>query len=86
MERLGIRNAFTFDHHFAQYGTTMLIPDLFWGLDPDAPEMAAFYAQQAPPTSAEEAAILVVQADGKGVPRAVVARSLTVWESAEVIL
>ncbi len=34
----------------------------------DAPEVAAFEAQQAPPPSAEEAAILVVQADGKGVP------------------
>ena len=34
----------------------------------DAPEGAAFYAQQAPPPGADEAAILVVQADGKGVP------------------
>jgi len=34
----------------------------------DAPEVEAFYAQQAPPPPTEEAAILVVQADGKGVP------------------
>jgi len=34
----------------------------------DAPEVEAFYAQQAAPPVAEEAAILVVQADGKGVP------------------
>jgi hypothetical protein len=34
----------------------------------DAPEVAAFYAQQAPPMPVEEAAILVLQADGKGVP------------------
>ncbi len=34
----------------------------------DAPEVDAFYAQQAPPVRGEEAAILVLQADGKGVP------------------
>jgi len=34
----------------------------------DAPEGAAFYTQQAPPPVSDEAAILVVQADGKGVP------------------
>jgi len=34
----------------------------------DAPEVEAFYAQQAPPPPEGEAAILVVQADGKGVP------------------
>jgi hypothetical protein len=34
----------------------------------DGPEVAAFYARQAPPELTEEAAILVVQADGKGVP------------------
>jgi hypothetical protein len=34
----------------------------------DAPEVAAFYAQHAPPPPAEEATILVLQADGKGVP------------------
>jgi len=34
----------------------------------DAPEVEAFYAQQAPPPPTEEAPILVVQADGKGVP------------------
>ena len=34
----------------------------------DAPEVEAFYAQQAPPPAEEEAAILVLQADGKGVP------------------
>ena len=34
----------------------------------DAPEGEAFYAQQGPPPSEEEATILVVQADGKGVP------------------
>ncbi|MGH2457984.1 MAG: type II toxin-antitoxin system VapC family toxin [Chloroflexota bacterium] len=28
MERLGIHLAFTFDHHFAQYGFTILTPDL----------------------------------------------------------
>ena len=27
MERLGIRRAFTFDRHFAQYGLTVLAPD-----------------------------------------------------------
>jgi predicted nucleic acid-binding protein len=27
MERLGITHAFTFDHHFAQYGFTALTPD-----------------------------------------------------------
>ncbi len=34
----------------------------------DAPGVEAFYAQQAPPPPTEEAPILVVQADGKGVP------------------
>ena len=34
----------------------------------DAPDVEAFYAQQAPPPVTDEAAILVVQADGKGVP------------------
>ncbi len=34
----------------------------------DAGDVEAFYAQQAPPASTSEAAILVVQADGKGVP------------------
>jgi len=34
----------------------------------DAPAVEAFYAQQAPPPVTEEATILVVQADGKGVP------------------
>jgi hypothetical protein len=34
----------------------------------DAPAVEAFYAQQAPPPATEEATILVVQADGKGVP------------------
>ena len=34
----------------------------------DAPAGAAYYAEQAPPPPAEEAAILVAQADGKGVP------------------
>ena len=34
----------------------------------DAPAVEAFYAQEEPPLPAEEAAILVLQADGKGVP------------------
>ncbi len=34
----------------------------------DAPDVEAFYAQQAPPPATDEAAILVVQADGTGVP------------------
>jgi len=34
----------------------------------DAPDVEAFYAQQAPPPVTDEAAILVVQADGTGVP------------------
>ena len=34
----------------------------------DAPAVEAFYAQQAPPPPTEEAPILVVQTDGKGVP------------------
>ncbi len=34
----------------------------------DAPEVEAFYARQGPPPVEEEATILVVQADGKGVP------------------
>jgi hypothetical protein len=34
----------------------------------DAPEVEAFYAQEGPPPPVEEAAILVLQADGKGVP------------------
>jgi len=34
----------------------------------DAPEVEAFYAQQGPPPPPEDAPILVVQADGKGVP------------------
>ena len=34
----------------------------------DAPEVEAFYAQQGPPPVEEEATLLVVQADGKGVP------------------
>ena len=34
----------------------------------DAPAVAAFYAEQPAPPVAEEASILVVQADGKGVP------------------
>jgi hypothetical protein len=34
----------------------------------DAPAVEAFYARQGPPPAEEEATILVVQADGKGVP------------------
>jgi hypothetical protein len=34
----------------------------------DAMEVAAYYAQKAPPKAEEEAEILVIQADGKGVP------------------
>ena len=34
----------------------------------DAPAVEAYYAEQGPPPTEEEAAILVVQADGKGVP------------------
>jgi len=34
----------------------------------DAPAVEAFYARQAPPAAEDEAAILVIQADGKGVP------------------
>jgi hypothetical protein len=34
----------------------------------DAREVEAFYTQQAPPAPASEATILVIQADGKGVP------------------
>jgi hypothetical protein len=34
----------------------------------DACDVAAFYQQQPPPPAAREAAILVIQADGKGVP------------------
>ena len=34
----------------------------------DGPEVEAFYAQQAPPSLREDAPLLVVQADGKGVP------------------
>ena len=34
----------------------------------DATDVEAFYAQKPPPTPAEEAEILVIQADGKGVP------------------
>ena len=34
----------------------------------DATDVEAFYAQQPPPPPAREAAILVIQADGKGVP------------------
>lgn len=34
----------------------------------DAVDVEAFYAQQAPPPPASEAALLVIQADGKGVP------------------
>ncbi len=34
----------------------------------DAPEVEAFYAQEGPPPPEQEAAILVLQADGKGVP------------------
>jgi len=34
----------------------------------DAPGVAAFYAQQGPPPPQEEEALLVLQADGKGVP------------------
>lgn len=34
----------------------------------DAADVEAFYAQQAPPPAASEAALLVIQADGKGVP------------------
>ena len=34
----------------------------------DAEEVEAFYAQKSPPAPADESEILVVQADGKGVP------------------
>jgi hypothetical protein len=45
--------------------STQAISDL---VAEDAGDVEAFYAQQAPPASASEAEILVVQADGKGVP------------------
>jgi len=37
-------------------------------IDADAVDVEAFYAQKSPPAPAEEAEILVLQADGKGVP------------------
>jgi hypothetical protein len=37
-------------------------------IDTDAVDVEAFYAQKPPPTPSEEAGILVIQADGKGVP------------------
>jgi hypothetical protein len=37
-------------------------------IDADAMDVETFYAQKPPPSPAEEAEILVVQADGKGVP------------------
>jgi hypothetical protein len=37
-------------------------------IDADAADVEAFYAQKPPPAPSEEAEILVVQADGKGVP------------------
>jgi len=37
-------------------------------IDADAADVEAFYAQKPPPSPAEEAEILVIQADGKGVP------------------
>jgi len=37
-------------------------------IDADAADVEAFYAQKPPPTPSEEAEILVIQADGKGVP------------------
>ena len=37
-------------------------------IDADAADVEAFYAQKSPPSPAEEAEILVLQADGKGVP------------------
>lgn len=45
--------------------STQAISDL---VAEDAGDVEAFYAQQAPPAPASEAAILVIQADGKGVP------------------
>jgi hypothetical protein len=45
--------------------STQAISDL---VAEDAGDVEAFYAQQAPPAIASEARILVVQADGKGVP------------------
>lgn len=45
--------------------STQAISDL---VAEDAGDVEAFYAQQAPPASTSEAEILVVQADGKGVP------------------
>ena len=45
--------------------STQAISDL---VAEDAGDVEAFYAQQAPPAIASEAEILVVQADGKGVP------------------
>jgi hypothetical protein len=37
-------------------------------IDADAVDVEAFYAQKSPPAPAEEAEVLVLQADGKGVP------------------
>ena len=45
--------------------STQAISDL---VAEDAGDVEAFYVQQAPPTPTSEAALLVVQADGKGVP------------------
>ena len=45
--------------------STQAISDL---VAEDAREVEAFYAQQPPPLPASEAALLVIQADGKGVP------------------
>jgi len=45
--------------------STQAISDL---VAEDAGEVEAFYMQQAAPASASEAALLVIQADGKGVP------------------
>ena len=70
LEELGVERAY----HKATRGLRRLLGlevstrMLTEHLAEDAPAVEAFYGQQIPPPAAEEAAILVLQADGKGVP------------------
>jgi hypothetical protein len=53
------------DRFFDLHLSTRVVQQI---IDADAVDVEAFYAQKPPPTPDEEAEILVLQADGKGVP------------------
>ena len=74
---LGVYNVYhkTGDILFRLLGLKLSTGAIESNIGDDAVDVESYYAQKPPPNPAQEAAILVVQADGKGVPMVLAASS-----------